>query len=297
MDIVNTMDWNWFFSALAQSVAALVAILGGFIFNRLLNDKDKLDLEKQLVNRKVNDSIRLRQDVNDLQLAKFRTSSRHQALYYIEIQLQNNDFESTVDELYYLVEGPFLDEKLTKKGIQNLLLNNKNAKKLNFVYLDPLNPTSPKKNLYQKHDEISHLNEIKLNEIKRKFREIKSNIREIKDLLKELSEERKNLDVNFLLLSMFFMFVIGVIYPLGLMPIEQNELNIVISKELILKNLFTFKSLLLISILLAFSMVMLWIKRKLKSLSHDDNVYLKLNEYTDIDYYSELLLGLDNNSK
>lgn len=34
------MDWNWFFSALAQSGAALIGIIGAFLISRVLNEKD-----------------------------------------------------------------------------------------------------------------------------------------------------------------------------------------------------------------------------------------------------------------
>lgn len=34
------MDWNWFFSALAQSGAALIGIIGAFLISRVLSEKD-----------------------------------------------------------------------------------------------------------------------------------------------------------------------------------------------------------------------------------------------------------------
>jgi len=34
------MDWNWFFSSIAQSGAALIGIIGAFLISRVLNEKD-----------------------------------------------------------------------------------------------------------------------------------------------------------------------------------------------------------------------------------------------------------------
>jgi cytosine/uracil/thiamine/allantoin permease len=33
------MDWNWFFSSLAQSVAALVGIFAAFVITKIINNQ------------------------------------------------------------------------------------------------------------------------------------------------------------------------------------------------------------------------------------------------------------------
>ena len=33
------MDWNWFFSSLAQSTAAIVGLIGAFVFTKMVNSE------------------------------------------------------------------------------------------------------------------------------------------------------------------------------------------------------------------------------------------------------------------
>jgi len=33
------VDWNWFFSALAQSTAAIVGLIGAFVFTKIVNNQ------------------------------------------------------------------------------------------------------------------------------------------------------------------------------------------------------------------------------------------------------------------
>lgn len=59
-------DWNWFFTSISQSAAAIVGLLGGFIINKILSRETEFEqnnglfdqLEQKIANQKRKIAIR-----------------------------------------------------------------------------------------------------------------------------------------------------------------------------------------------------------------------------------------------
>jgi len=102
------MDWNWFFSSIAQSAAAIVGIFGAFIITKVLSNQ-ALFGEKTVRFRSLqNDASKLVASANNLSFAWYIRLTRKQQLKKADDLLKDNE-ELTSDELYAkLAFPPFL---------------------------------------------------------------------------------------------------------------------------------------------------------------------------------------------
>jgi hypothetical protein len=53
------MDWNWFFSSLSQSTAAIVGLFGAFIFTKIINNEQKFNENNDKIRDMIDNSNNL----------------------------------------------------------------------------------------------------------------------------------------------------------------------------------------------------------------------------------------------
>ena len=83
------MDWNWFFSSIAQSVAALVGVLGAFLIARLLNSQAEFQANGARTRELVRRSMNLRDLIQNRNFEWYNAGMSRDAIHDIVADLKN----------------------------------------------------------------------------------------------------------------------------------------------------------------------------------------------------------------
>ncbi len=240
------IDWNWFFSAYAQSGAALIGIISAFIISKLLGESDKYE---QLSN-KLNELKNKRNYYLDkISVCRFDWHDRKNIEYGYSLgkAIKNGEFENLSDnkkleKLFAIDPSLFQTENCLKYLKERIIQSTHNYATISQGYQIEIPKLNlPPKDLWDKiAEEKDKIINIKIDceflikefqELKRKLLNTKTNLKPIK--------------ITIWLLS--FGFIAIVIYPLHFIPLEVNTLpNISFSTKHIIKNLLSIRGILLL---------------------------------------------------
>ncbi len=236
------MDWNWFFSAVSQSTAAIVGIFAAFVITKIVNNKQKFDDKSIAISEHLNDSAKLKgqlgsryfdwynertRDRDDLQLESevrdlfFKHKKSDPGFYYAELNLSVFEDQKPVLKLISEVIS-YWQEELEKEPKPRTRQERKSPAGHDFA---------PDPSLFVRRDpELARIRAENRREVERE-REIidgillqvdyQSNKNQI--LLNQVSgnPESSRL-VNFSIVSILILFYVGVIYPLSFLPLDAN---------------------------------------------------------------------------
>lgn len=100
------MDWNWFFSSLAQSAAAIVGIFGAFIITKILSNQAAYSEKKNRLAELVVIGQKITDDANALAFDWYNNHVADDALEDMEKMLEENadqDADSLYDRLRFSI--------------------------------------------------------------------------------------------------------------------------------------------------------------------------------------------------
>ncbi|WP_223544581.1 hypothetical protein [Pseudomonas sp. A-B-19] len=119
-----TLDWNWFFSTLSQSTAAIVGIVGAFIIAKIFSNQSVFSEKNNKMNTLIIESQKLLDKIGTINFAwyirecndaAYRTAANDIASIKDEDELEHND--ATLLEIYeaanfseFSEKGPILDK-------------------------------------------------------------------------------------------------------------------------------------------------------------------------------------------
>jgi len=276
------MDWNWFFSACAQSFAAIVGIVGAFYFSQVftlrlrlhsniteaiigftkannLSDKAKcIDFEK--INRYI---FNLMED--DLRLA-FRKK-----------EILAGDTAAEKAQIYYLRfhKPSFEPAKVVVSNLEKLITT--------FQTQTPSVPIqSPSSILLRGENESDYRHAENL------YYEVFEHVRKLENFRTEVSgvfRESYKLMV-WCQLALAFLFLVGVIYPLHFLPLSPS-LSLNLDWHLPYDFDWNLKYLFLLSVTLCFLGIMLYFFKILKKTLISKPLVNVLENCCDLSFYSE----------
>ncbi|MEA3496908.1 MAG: hypothetical protein U9R42_12860 [Bacteroidota bacterium] len=220
------VDWNWFFSAFAQSGAAIIGIIAAFVISKIIGE------------------------IN----IKYNVEERHKNLLI--------DYESLKDRIS-LINFEQVDEvsiRESKKIAEELGFTGLDSKKrLNLLYrIEPclfktekcitvldevLNTTSNSKAVH--HNSLLSMDEIKVirkavYHLKIESESIIKHFRILKNI--SMNYKSKLTSLKFIICVLIIGFLITVIYPLHFMPLNSNEVPSISFKLIdIYSNFVSFK--------------------------------------------------------
>ncbi len=308
------MDYNWFFSSLSQSAAAIVGIFSAFIITKIINHQQEFfrnnskieDLELQ--SKKLVDALKIRYFdwYNKKILERF--------LDKIEEEVRKEN--SILSEEYYLSKYDFpvflekgaivtsVQKKLSELKDELKLEEEKRLEEIKKYKPDPFFPSLsipllsplyslriPKISIASVEDQIIEEREF----INQLINEVYHNINVIcafKDQIMK-NPEYSNL-ITFSIIAVILMFHVGVIYPLSVMPLAINS-TVIISFNIFWSNLFSLKGFLLSVVSTIFTGIMLiflLINSKLKYKIADIK---RLDYYSKFGNYSKYLKNMEEN--
>ncbi len=299
------MDWNWFFSSLAQSAAAIVGIFGAFIVSKILSNdsvfRQKIILSKELIvgAEKVVD------DADDLYFGWFIKRTNEEAFDDAKKLLDKDiyDAEQIYDECPFSVYVPreeivgqirkMIEDRLSraKKREEELLRKLKAQPGLAIIESvhRPL-PKMPNPGL------LNELNKER-DSIDRVIRDARHQIRLISNHLENIQgNPESSLQISYTLILIVLLFFSGVIYPLSFLPLPVDA-HIELSLASFFPLLFSLKGALLAIVSIIFSIVVaifFWMNLKMK---YSKSIIEKLQSFADISSYSEYFHIMELNEK
>jgi hypothetical protein len=279
-------DWNWFFSAFAQSCAALIAIIAGFTISAYINERGKCDsfiseLKSLLIDRK-----ELIANIKQRKVLWF-----NEITIYFDPMLKENiktgifneiDDSQKLELLYKIVPELYSADK------ENLELLNERIRfrldKRSFHWSDILlNNIGTKERLTIRVEEKERIE--KLSEMSKALIEL---FKKSKSDLMSIQKRAKNMKI--VPVTLIFALIIGVIIPLCVLPLPENQnLNLTININEILNSCINIKGALLMLTAFVFGyLFMNFYSRfnKIKKSAQEEVKRIK-DEFLKIEYYSE----------
>jgi hypothetical protein len=286
------MDWNWFFSTLSQSAAAIVGLLGAFIITKILSNQTTFLIKEEKIKRLLSESERHVENAGALCFNRYNKQTSEIEFKELMNLLKKED-ELTAEGAYEKLNfSPFISKaslivKISEK-INNYKIEQQESLKINGSYLCPIRTDD---HVYFINNSIREKGE----SINLTLREIKSHIRDINNLYLNVKKNpESSSQINYSLLLITLLFFVGVIYPLVFLPAPVNgEVNI--SLLFLLQTLLSFKGALLVAvstifclILILFAIVNIKMKYNSKSIS-------QLKKFSEVSSYSKYFQIMTDN--
>lgn len=208
------MDWNWFFSTLSQSAAALIGIIGAYVISRLLainseinalgSELDDLLIDYNGIILKIN---RIRFDWYTTFLVKNNTK--------LKKMINKGDFEDltedkVIEKIYEIDDSIFKIDDAVLTAYNELRVNYKPFKAL--IIFDAINNNQINE-LLNERERFENL-QIASYILIEKFKKNSQHLNYFDNALKAM---------KIIIYTLLFAFFLLVIYPLHFMPMSENQ--------------------------------------------------------------------------
>lgn len=264
-----TTDWNWFFTSLAQSTAAIVGIFAAFIVTKILTNQSTF-AERNI---QILDLIATGQKIADAS-KRLPFGSYHR--YNIDIELNKlleEDDNRSPEALYdHLNFSPYIakshaiqliNTKINEIKLKRQLEIEKHAKGKEFLHKHGVDGDAPselgclKRNsniLQSPYEELKN----KLERIDNLYDEAKHHARLVSNfhaIVVQNPESSKVITISLILILV--LFFVGVIYPLSFMPLPMNWNPVTPSLEEITTFICSLRGVLLSTVSLLFTTMLI----------------------------------------
>lgn len=237
------MDWNWFFSSLAQSAAAIVGVFGAFIITKILSNQTTFSEKKNRLKELIAKAEKIKVEADELD---FGWVNRW------ELYGKQRDFET-------LING----------GIEDALPKGRNR-----------SPGADTEKMEKKQESIKF--------VEREARHHTKLISDFHDSIKGNPES--SWAINSALILVSFLFCVGVIYPLSLMPTPTEWVPPTFSLKVFFDSAFQLKDIkdaLLIAVSLIFYVIIFMFFLININMKYNSSDVEKLERFKSIGSYSQ----------
>jgi hypothetical protein len=297
-------DWNWFFSSLAQSVAALVGVLAAFMIARLLNSQAEFSRNASRADELLIGAERLRDAVkiryfdwyngrtNNAAIARVVADLNDEPDLFPEQRYQKagfsvytprNEAVKTIEAAIAQVERDRKEEEEKERNRRTgygFTMPNLNIQSMASVMAN----SAAQQELTQEGEEIERLTV----EVKHHIRQIRAHLTAI-----EANPERSSV-VTATLVAGGLLFYIGIIYPLSFLPVLPGE-KFDLSLSAFFSILFSLRGLLLGLVTIVFSVLLLVLHRINEALRHDPAKLENLRAALSLGWYSRFFQTREEN--
>lgn len=256
------MDWNWFFSSLAQSTAAIVGLFGAFIITKILSNQSGFDARRRQIRGLRSKSESLLDEANDLAVAWYNSKICEWRADRINDSLDENGdlpVEHFAETLNFSIYQP-KDETLS--FIEATISSHRRRKEketaarrewarssLSGFFAAPMEMKIPN---ITPHLEIESVKAERAR-IDAVARKCKQHIRVVRDLRDAIADNPEHsTQITYTLILVLLLFYIGVIYPLSFTPTAVDT-PLKVSLAAVPSALLSFKGALLTLVSAAFS--------------------------------------------
>lgn len=288
-------DWNWFFTSISQSAAAIVGILGGFIISKILNRETDFNNNTMLIDQ-------LEQKVAD---QKRKISIRDFEWYNNQVRIavmESREYDGLVrsgkegagtEELYTAMRFSPYD---SESEILDMYRNDCSAQKPGYIgFLKNLKFESA---VLSGQKESKQENEREL--LDTAFVSTKALIDEIEKALRKIGNfPKEDSLIKRTLYAVTIMFLAGVIFPLTFTPCSaETDYAAGLTPELVqtyLNSLFSIKDVLLCIVALSFMYIIITFLKKTMTMSIPQKRLDDLRKETVLGHYSPYFVNYERN--
>ncbi|MBN3041763.1 hypothetical protein H4F47_02355 [Pectobacterium brasiliense] len=304
------MDWNWFFSSLSQSSAAIVGIFGAFIITKILSNQtnysEKINKCKDILTK----CKRVVESADDLYINWYNEQTNNRQCEKLEELFEGEDYLSPEEYFDQLSFSVFSPRKEILEKIESSIKSHKvkvEAERESFQQRSLAYQKSHPGRLYTEciSQEYPNLLSIKVELIEKLQKErdaIDSVVRDAKYHMRLASNMLDSVkgnpesspQITYALTLVTLLFFIGVVYPLSFMP-ANAEGNFNISIRAFFSLLFSVKGAFLSALSLIFSAILVmffWLNMKLK---YSERTLEQLELYTKLSSYSKYFSTMEIN--
>lgn len=285
------MDWNWFFSSVAQSAAAIVAVFSAFIISKIINNQSQFESNKRRIKSILIESKKLKELASYRRIGWYCQYLIDKETKKIQDKKRRGELPTTAAEYYFtsnlppFVRRDGLIERIDQIMKLPLRENNKLISDA-FIVTKSINELSEESQIREEQNEIYSL-----------IANIKHHTMLLTDFIEELSVNQENSPVlKWSIIASMSLFYIGVIYPLGFMPLRQDTV-ISLGVSNILDYMFCFKGFLLLILGLIFTGINIFFLTINSRLVYDKVGIEELKSFTNFGDYSVYFKNMDENQK
>ncbi|KJS04294.1 MAG: hypothetical protein VR73_14845 [Gammaproteobacteria bacterium BRH_c0] len=290
------LEWNYFYSSLSQSAAAIVGIFGAFIVSRILSNQTSYAQKLASCRESLRYSSKLLGRANDLDIQRFVGKRVSAGLNKIR-GLRGADIDHPASYYYSELDFPvFADKAEVLEKIEKVLESRRTAyaeENSKIALSDLVNPVNRRVidrltgRPSGKDDEWEEIYSL-AQECKRQAELIAEHYDSIK------GNPESSTQITYTLVLMAVLFFSGVIYPLSFMPVPPG--GVVLSLSAFWPNFYSLKGVLLLVMGGIFSSVLLIFLRLNWSLKYPRYEVKQLERFSEIGTYSKYFESMEKNT-
>jgi hypothetical protein len=210
------MDWNWFFSSLAQSSAAVVGIFCAFIFTKIINNQTEFGRKRARIAELERQATRLVEEAENRYFNWYNNRTERMELDSLRGLLEREELAEFSEPAHYYDElafSPYQLRQEVEETIRQVIEAEpaRRSRPTRPIPEIPLHAMVPnlQMQLQAEREAIDHL-----------LVEVREHIRAIEDHLASLrSNPESSPLIAFSIPASLALFYLGVIYPLSFLPV------------------------------------------------------------------------------
>ncbi len=292
------MDWNWFFSSLAQSAAAIVGIFGAFIITKILSNQTTFDEKSMRLRQIILDGQKISDDAQDRYFTWYNKQTSDSE-YKTAIERLKNNSATTPRELFgELNFSPYMPKERILEKLQELIdgqrlreARKRGEAQRNMNAYGGAAPTDifSSEMLGLRHrDGLDLLNQLtaEREQIDAVLRAARHHIRTCRDFLAAVKgNPESSTQIAWTLGLVAALFYCGVIYPLSFMPLQPGS-AVHVSLNAIWPTFWSLRGILLTVVASIFTGALGMFFQINRSMKYDRAAIAELDKYTELGQYS-----------
>lgn len=283
------MDWNWFFSSTAQSAAAIVAVFSAFIITNIVNNQAQFESNKKRMNFFLNESKKYKELAKYRRIGWYCQYCVNKETKKIDEKAKYGELPSTAEEYYFISSLPLFVKRDGLISRIEQLMKMANYKKLltdAVMHVKSVAEIAAESQIREEQNEIYNL-----------IAAIRHHILLLNDFVEELSgSQAAPTVIKWSIIASMSLFYIGVIYPLGFMPLPQDT-SISLALSTIPNYIFCFKGALLSVLTLIFTGINAYFLKINRGMIYDKAAIDELRTYSDFGGYSVYFQNMEDNQR
>lgn len=288
------MDWNWFFSSVAQSTAAILAVFSAFIITKIINNQSQFEANKRRIKSALNESKKFKELVTYRRVGWYSQYLINRETRRLEKKCKSGEKPRSAEEYYFITPGfpIFIKRDRIIERIQSVMnLPVIASKEPNFstalADFKTVQDMSEEQMIREEQNDIYTL-----------IAEVKHHVSLLSDLIEELQANNEYSPVlKWSIIASMSLFFIGVIYPLGFLPMPQPMTMLDLSIRHIPACIFSFNGALLFVFALIFTGINLYFLKINSRMVYDQASINELKAYSVFGDYHGYFQNMEDNQK
>ena len=275
------MDWNWFYSSAAQSVAAIVGIIAAFAITKIINSQTIFARDAIEMKNLFSISERLSERADHVCFKSYNWHLRVQEFSSLKDRLKNESTLQSPDEYFSQLHFSEYDSRQDIiAAIETMIQSFRNGSHRSL-------PNYALASRTELDDEKLMIDSF--------LADVRQNTRTVSNFLDSIEGNPQSSSlITVAIVSTLVLFFVGVIYPLSFLPFDDTNAP-VFALSVLLDNLGSPKGIILELVSIIFLSIMTVFLVVNLRLRHDSDELQQIRSFTQLAAYSEYLGYLETN--